>query len=72
MFAATDVHYLPGGGLLATLVNARDTDGALSDEELVDLTVFLHNAGRLTTVSALTSLVYRPRATVTATRGRGG
>ena len=32
------------GVALATLVNARDTDGALSDEELVDPAVFLRSA----------------------------
>lgn len=48
----------PGSGLLGTLVKARDIDGALNDEELVDLAAVLLNAGHLTTVSALTSLVY--------------
>lgn len=48
----------PGGGLLGALAGFRDTDGALSEAELIDLSVFLLNAGHLTTVSELTSLVY--------------
>jgi nocardicin N-oxygenase len=48
----------PGSGLLGTLVKAHDTGKALSDAELVDLAVVLLNAGHLTTVSALTTLVY--------------
>lgn len=46
-----------GNGLLATLVKARDSGDALSEEELIDLSIFLLNAGHLTTVSQLTSLV---------------
>lgn len=48
----------PGSGLLGMLIQARDTEDALSDEELVDLAAVLLNAGHLTTVSELTSLVY--------------
>lgn len=48
----------PGSGLLGMLAGLRDTDDALSEAELIDLSVFLLNAGHLTTVSELTSLIY--------------
>jgi cytochrome P450 len=46
----------PADDLLSALTLARDVDGTLSEEELVDMGVFLLNAGHLTTVSALTGL----------------